>query len=131
MVCQKCEKKLANLANPDVWRDGGKNNTTGYGKDGGGRKIGENMLLKNMKHGRAAPFIKKCRGCKKSMHQEGQYCSACAHQQGLCAICGKKMVDVSAFRMDLGNQFNESQKERQRLKEKAEKEAPKEEIDQR
>eukprot|EP00397_Hematodinium_sp_SG-2012_P063137 GEMP01086544.1.p2 GENE.GEMP01086544.1~~GEMP01086544.1.p2 ORF type:complete len:161 (+),score=34.04 GEMP01086544.1:253-735(+) len=145
MVCQKCEAKLAKLANPDVWRDGGRNNTTGYGKgawrrqcaapcrnyvyllfvvtDSGGRKLGENMLLKNKKMNRPGPCSRTCRTCKGTMYQEGVYCSACAHRGGFCAVCGKKMVDVSNFRMDLGNKFDEVAGDRAKIKQREEQRA--------
>lgn len=93
MVCSKCEKKLAKLANPDVWREGGRNSTM-YGKSGG-RVIGENMLLKHKARDKANPYQSKCKTCKCSVHQQGVYCSECAYKNGLCAMCGKKMVDVS------------------------------------
>uniref|UniRef100_A0A7S1WGE9 Cysteine-rich PDZ-binding protein n=1 Tax=Alexandrium catenella TaxID=2925 RepID=A0A7S1WGE9_ALECA len=93
MVCSKCEKKLAKLANPDVWRDGGRNSTM-YGK-AGGRAVGENMLLKHKQRDKANPYSHKCKVCRQSIHQQGVYCSACAYKGGFCAMCGKEMVDVS------------------------------------
>mmetsp|Transcript_22777 Transcript_22777/g.53155 ORF Transcript_22777/g.53155 Transcript_22777/m.53155 type:complete len:103 (-) Transcript_22777:33-341(-) len=101
MVCTKCEAKLAKLANPDVWRDGGRNSTKDS-KDGG-RKVKENMLLKNnnFKKDKANPYQSKCKVCRQALHQKGEYCSACAYQGGFCAMCGKKMVDVSGHLMSL------------------------------
>mmetsp|Transcript_79497 Transcript_79497/g.184485 ORF Transcript_79497/g.184485 Transcript_79497/m.184485 type:complete len:101 (+) Transcript_79497:74-376(+) len=93
MVCSKCEKKLAKLANPDVWREGGRNNTM-YGK-AGSRAVGENMLLKHKQRDKVNPYQSKCKVCRQSLHQEGTYCSACAYKGGFCAMCGKAMVDVS------------------------------------
>mmetsp|Transcript_44210 Transcript_44210/g.96120 ORF Transcript_44210/g.96120 Transcript_44210/m.96120 type:complete len:101 (+) Transcript_44210:65-367(+) len=99
MVCGKCEKKLAKLANPDVWRDGGRNSTQ-YGK-AGGRAVGENMLLKHKNRDKANPYQSRCKICRQSLHQQGMYCSACAYRGGLCAMCGKEMVDVSGHNQTL------------------------------
>mmetsp|Transcript_134328 Transcript_134328/g.189833 ORF Transcript_134328/g.189833 Transcript_134328/m.189833 type:complete len:103 (-) Transcript_134328:61-369(-) len=95
MVCGKCEKKLAKLANPDVWREGGRNNTM-RDKDKGARTINENMLLKHKTYQQKGnPYASKCKHCKCALHQPGVYCSQCAYANGFCAMCGKKMVDVS------------------------------------
>ncbi|CAK0834700.1 unnamed protein product [Prorocentrum cordatum] len=94
MVCAKCEKKLSVIANPDVWREGGRNNTSRSSATGG-RKIGENMLLKHKFKDKANPYQSKCKVCKTTLHQKGVYCSACAYRGGFCAMCGKEMVDVS------------------------------------
>lgn len=93
MVCTKCEKKLKSLANPDVWRDGGKNSTQ-YGK-AGARAVGQNMLLKHKQKERFNPYQNKCKICRSAMSQQGEYCPGCAYKQGVCQMCGKKMVDVS------------------------------------
>eukprot|EP00929_Paragymnodinium_shiwhaense_P043955 TRINITY_DN22559_c0_g1_i1.p2 TRINITY_DN22559_c0_g1~~TRINITY_DN22559_c0_g1_i1.p2 ORF type:complete len:105 (-),score=33.18 TRINITY_DN22559_c0_g1_i1:196-510(-) len=101
MVCGKCEKKLAKLANPDVWRDGGRNNTKATGKDGG-RTVGAektNQLLKHKFKDKANPFKSKCKVCKCTLHQEGVYCATCAYKGGFCTMCGKEMVDVSSHGM--------------------------------
>eukprot|EP00931_Biecheleriopsis_adriatica_P053609 TRINITY_DN31415_c0_g2_i1.p1 TRINITY_DN31415_c0_g2~~TRINITY_DN31415_c0_g2_i1.p1 ORF type:complete len:101 (+),score=16.40 TRINITY_DN31415_c0_g2_i1:85-387(+) len=97
MVCAKCEKKLAKLANPDVWREGGRNNTMN-GKPGG-RTINENMLLKHKQVNKSNPYGSKCKHCKCTLHQQGVYCSQCAYQNGFCAMCGKKIVDTSLHLM--------------------------------
>eukprot|EP00438_Fugacium_kawagutii_P027564 Skav206268 [mRNA] locus=scaffold888:78616:83671:- [translate_table: standard] len=71
MVCQKCEKKLAKLANPDVWREGGRNNTM-RDKDKGARTINENMLLKHKTYKQQGnPYAAKCKHCKCALHQAG------------------------------------------------------------
>ncbi|CAE8624670.1 unnamed protein product, partial [Polarella glacialis] len=88
-------------ANPDVWRDGGRNNTSSSSKTGG-RIIGQNMLLKNkggFSVGKANPYSSKCKHCKCALHQQGEYCSQCAYTRGLCAMCGKAIVDVSMHLM--------------------------------
>jgi len=101
MVCGKCEKKLAKLSTPDVRRTFGKGSSLGYGKvEEQSRRIGSDTLSKSFKQSRAAPYMKKCFTCKRSMYQDGMHCAGCAHQKGLCTMCGKKIVDISSFRMD-------------------------------
>ena len=47
-------------------------------------------------------FIKKnsgkCLICKNNCHQPSfYYCQMCSYQKGICAMCGKKMHDVSNY----------------------------------
>ncbi|CEL95774.1 unnamed protein product [Vitrella brassicaformis CCMP3155] len=101
MVCEKCQKKLSKLVTPDAWRDGARNTTGGAD---GGRKVGGNVLTDKKSKFRASPYglaAGHCKLCKSSLHQAGVYCSDCAHKKGRCAMCGKKMVDVSSHNMAL------------------------------
>lgn len=37
--------------------------------------------------------------CKQKVHQSGShYCQACAYKKGICAMCGKKMLDTKNYR---------------------------------
>jgi hypothetical protein len=91
MVCDKCEKKLAKVICPDKWKDGARNTT-----EGGGRKLNENKLLGKGKNNRYSPYAgAKCKICKSNVHQQGgTYCQACAYSKGLCALCGKMIMDT-------------------------------------
>ena len=40
----------------------------------------------------------KCLVCKQQLHQTAQYCQTCAFKRGLCAMCGKQMLDVSKYK---------------------------------
>lgn len=40
-----------------------------------------------------------CRICKKPVHQWANYCNDCAYKKGICARCGKKVVDTSEYKM--------------------------------
>ncbi|EGD81782.1 cysteine-rich PDZ-binding protein [Salpingoeca rosetta] len=91
MVCAKCEKKLAKLETPDKWKDGARN-TNASDK----RKIGANKLLKGKKN-RFNPYeqFHKCKICKVKVHQKhAHYCQGCAYKIGICAMCGKQMIDT-------------------------------------
>ncbi|XP_065920496.1 cysteine-rich PDZ-binding protein-like [Dysidea avara] len=95
MVCKDCEKKLGRVACPDPWKSGARNTV-----DGGGRKVGENKAITGKK-ARFNPYqrFEKCRICKQQVHQVGShYCQGCAYKKGICAMCGKKILDVSSYR---------------------------------
>ncbi|XP_063427124.1 cysteine-rich PDZ-binding protein-like [Mytilus trossulus] len=95
MVCEKCEKKLGKVITPDPWKTGARNIT-----EGGGRKIGENKAL-TAKKNRFAPYegFAKCKICRSSVHQKGShYCQGCAYKKGICAMCGKKIIETKNYR---------------------------------
>lgn len=97
MVCEKCEKKLGKVITPDTWKDGARNTT-----ESGGRKLNENKLLTSKK-ARFDPYSKSgfaiCRICKSSVHQSGShYCQGCAYKKGICAMCGKKVLDTKNYK---------------------------------
>uniref|UniRef100_A0A7N0REN3 Cysteine-rich PDZ-binding protein n=1 Tax=Kalanchoe fedtschenkoi TaxID=63787 RepID=A0A7N0REN3_KALFE len=92
MVCDKCEKKLAKVIVPDKWKEGASNTT-----EGGGRKINENKLLS--KKNRWSPLgTTKCIICKQQVHQNGKYCHTCAYSKGVCAMCGKQVLDTKFYK---------------------------------
>ena len=45
------------------------------------------------------PYSSKCKVCKSSLHQEAIYCQTCAYSKGLCAMCGKQILDTSSHKM--------------------------------
>lgn len=91
MVCDKCQKKLAKVAAPDKWKDGA-NNTI----ESGGRKIKENKMLSKKKQW--APYSAKCTICKSSLPQDYTYCQKCAYARGVCAMCGKQVLDTKGYK---------------------------------
>jgi hypothetical protein len=97
MVCEKCEKKLAKVITPDVWKDGARNVTGG--KDGG-RKVGVNMILLK-KHDKKYydPFGSKCSDCKCKVEKDTKYCNKCAYAKGLCKMCGTKIISTQFYKM--------------------------------
>ncbi|XP_064622671.1 cysteine-rich PDZ-binding protein-like [Lineus longissimus] len=96
MVCEKCQKKLGKVITPDPWKAGASNVT-----DTGGRKVNENKFLTSKKN-RFSPYqvkFEKCRICKTSVHQVGShYCQGCAYKKGICAMCGKKVLETKSYR---------------------------------
>eukprot|EP00055_Hartaetosiga_balthica_P005773 m.17465 g.17465 ORF g.17465 m.17465 type:complete len:99 (-) comp4786_c1_seq1:881-1177(-) len=91
MVCEKCEKKLTTIEAPDKWKDGARNTTS---SDKG--KIGANKLLKGKKN-KMNPYdtFRKCKICKCKVHQKhAHYCQGCAYKIGICAMCGKQIIDT-------------------------------------
>ncbi|XP_057536759.1 uncharacterized protein LOC130814646 [Amaranthus tricolor] len=92
MVCDKCEKKLAKVIVPDKWKAGASNTT-----ESGGRKINENKLLS--KKNRWTPYGNtKCTICKQQVHQDAKYCHTCAYSKGVCAMCGKQVLDTKFYK---------------------------------
>ncbi|CAH4037541.1 unnamed protein product [Pieris brassicae] len=96
MVCEKCEKKLGRVITPDPWKTGARNTV-----ESGGRKVGENKAL-TAKKGRYNPYTSKfheCKICRTKVHQVGShYCQACAYKKGICAMCGKKILETANYR---------------------------------
>ncbi|XP_039113962.1 cysteine-rich PDZ-binding protein-like [Dioscorea cayenensis subsp. rotundata] len=92
MVCDKCQKKLSKVIVPDKWKEGASNTT-----EGGGRKINENKLLS--KKQRWTPYGNtKCIICKQQVHQDAKYCHTCAYSKGVCAMCGKQVIDTKFYK---------------------------------
>lgn len=95
MVCEKCEKKLGKVITPDPWKAGARNTT-----EGGGRLVNENKAL-TAKKARFTPYGKfaECRICRQKVHQVGSnYCQGCAYKKGICAMCGKKILETKNYR---------------------------------
>ncbi|RWS22281.1 cysteine-rich PDZ-binding protein-like isoform X1 [Leptotrombidium deliense] len=94
MVCEKCQSKLGKVITPDTWKDGARNTT-----ESGGRVVNENKAL-TAKKSRFAPYtnFRKCKICKQKVHQSGShYCQECAYKKGICAMCGKKMMQTKNY----------------------------------
>lgn len=91
MVCTKCENKLSKVIVPDKWKAGARNTT-----EGGGRKLNQNKLLSKKKGW--TPVNSKCKVCKSTLHQEAKYCQGCAYQKGICAMCGRQILDVAGYK---------------------------------
>ncbi|GAA5899808.1 hypothetical protein JCM6882_005440 [Rhodosporidiobolus microsporus] len=123
MVCAKCEKKLAKssgsqVAAVDMWKSASER--------GASRKIGENKLLSSKSRyspyapggskaggssssagasgskggGLSTPAVGKCTTCKVTVAREGnKYCQGCAYKGGVCAMCGKQILDTRGYKM--------------------------------
>jgi len=92
MPCADCQKKLGTVICPDPWKAGARNTL-----ESGGRKVNENKLLTKAK--RFTPYNKVCRLCKMQVHEDGAtYCQTCAYKRGICAMCGKQILDTSMYK---------------------------------
>lgn len=40
----------------------------------------------------------KCIICKQQVHQDGKYCHTCAYSKGVCAMCGKQVLDTKHYK---------------------------------
>ncbi|KAG7259779.1 hypothetical protein CRUP_021664 [Coryphaenoides rupestris] len=92
MVCEKCEKKLGKVITPDTWKDGARNTTA--------VQIVSSRVFQGLGFD---PYSKTgfaiCRICKSSVHQSGShYCQGCAYKKGICAMCGKKVLDTKNYK---------------------------------
>ncbi|GAA6007294.1 cysteine-rich PDZ-binding protein [Rhodotorula paludigena] len=123
MVCAKCEKKLAKsgastMAATDVWKAPGSS----------GRKVGENKLLSSKARyspyapapsssagkgkekgkekggmdvaGGSGGTVGRCETCRSVVARPGaKFCQGCAYKKGLCAMCGKQILDTTGYKM--------------------------------
>mmetsp|Transcript_61 Transcript_61/g.55 ORF Transcript_61/g.55 Transcript_61/m.55 type:complete len:100 (+) Transcript_61:158-457(+) len=98
MVCDKCQEKLSTLCVPDKWKEGAKNTVAG-----GGMKAGKsNKALQRKKHSEQwIPANNICRICKSKVQAKMNYCNDCAHCKGICAMCGRKALDIGSHKMSL------------------------------
>jgi hypothetical protein len=96
MVCRDCEKKLDVIVVPDKWKTGARNTTPQ-------QSLNENKLLsKGIQQARNNPYSQKCTSCSARIHQSGAiYCQACAYKGGLCAMCGKSILDTKNYRQSM------------------------------
>ncbi|CAH3199184.1 unnamed protein product [Porites evermanni] len=71
-----------------------------YSLESGGRKVNENKLLTQKKN-RFNPYttFNKCRICKQTVHQmHSHYCQKTFFPLGICAMCGKQVLDTTNYR---------------------------------
>ena len=113
MVCESCETRLkAKVCVPDKWKDGAQNinevRIGGGGKTavsaiatGGKASVGKtNKALERLKTDEKwIPKKTICRICKSKTQVNMNFCNDCAHKKGICAMCGKKVVDTSMHKM--------------------------------
>ncbi|XP_050436129.1 cysteine-rich PDZ-binding protein [Adelges cooleyi] len=110
MVCDKCEKKLGTAATPDPWKAGSRNAIqTNRVHDQDNKHLQQISKVKTLTGGskssssttKTTPysFISSCRICKQKIHLPGRnYCQSCAYKKGICAMCGKKILDIRGYK---------------------------------
>ncbi|RCN44522.1 hypothetical protein ANCCAN_09513 [Ancylostoma caninum] len=94
MVCDACQKKLTKIVGIDPYRNKAHNKLTGVQKR---PPANQNKLLGSEK--KATVMNVKCKICKCAVHQVGShYCQTCAYQKGICAMCGKRILNTTGLR---------------------------------
>lgn len=102
MVCDDCTRQLSIISAPDPWK---------VGSASASRKIDENKALR--KGVRANPYGNCCKVCKMKVQQNNAtYCTQCAYAKGICAICGKQVLDTSMYKMSEGGSFTHTVRDR-------------------
>ena len=88
MVCAKCEAKLPKLVVADKWKHAATKSSSGPVRGGAARRVAPP----------AAP--RPCRACKGGIHLAGaSYCQSCAYKNGICAMCGTRVLAIDAYKM--------------------------------
>ena len=83
MVCEECQKKLNKLVTVD---------------DQKRRQYG-NLKIKDLTYKIKSKFkMRFCKNCKGRCEGENNYCLTCAHKNGICEICGKKLINTIMFK---------------------------------
>ena len=73
----------------------------GVGSSAASKALGlnKNSLIGARKQQQRAMLVQgKCKLCKQTVHQAGHYCQACAYKKGICAMCGKKVLDTKFYK---------------------------------
>ncbi|KAI9337553.1 microtubule-associated protein CRIPT-domain-containing protein [Obelidium mucronatum] len=100
MVCTKCEKKLGTLIHAEMRKanDGQSSSSSASASGAKGRGAGNTLLSKKNKN-KFAPYETRCKLCKTRVHQEGShYCQNCSYKNGICAMCGVKILDTKLYK---------------------------------
>jgi hypothetical protein len=103
MVCSKCEAKLPKLCVGDKWRDAKsmaarKTTSATSGPIKTAKSSGADTA--SGAGGGPALGLRPCRLCKAKVHLEGAwYCHQCAYKNGICAMCGTRVLDTSSYKM--------------------------------
>lgn len=98
MVCDSCQTKLTKVAVPDKWKAGARN-VVAVGAIRPGKT--NRLLAAKKESSQWVPDESHCRICRTKVQAQMHYCNDCAHKRGICAMCGKKVVDTSSYKMTL------------------------------
>ena len=101
MVCAKCEAKLPKLIVADKWKAGAIDaRKTTSASSGGSGSIGGVGVGAAGGGGGPAMTLRPCRLCKAKVHLEGaHYCQPCAYKNGICAMCGARVLATAGYTM--------------------------------
>jgi hypothetical protein len=114
MVCEKCESKLRSLAVPEVKRKRDVASASAPSAAAseaparaaaptvGGKMPSAARVASSLSGAaRAQPFVAQaCRICHTHLRDANcHYCQSCAYRNGICAMCGRKLVaDLHRFK---------------------------------
>ena len=99
MVCAKCEAKLPKLVVGDKWKGGAGSKQPGAPSSASGPMRGGKVGVPG-KLGAAPAISRPCRLCKGNVHlAQAHYCQACAYKNGICAMCGTRVLDTTSYKM--------------------------------
>ncbi|KAJ3023237.1 hypothetical protein HKX48_003841 [Thoreauomyces humboldtii] len=103
MVCKKCEKKLGTLATSDPFAKRGatsiKTSAAGPIRKETNKLLSAKAKMAGLKGGVGSPYQTKCRICKQGVHQaHSHYCQQCSYKNGICAMCGAQILDISGYK---------------------------------
>ena len=83
MVCEECQKKLNKLITVD---------------DKNRRQYG-NLKIKDLTYKIKSKYkMNFCKNCTGRCEGENNYCLTCAHKNGICEMCGKKLINTIMFK---------------------------------
>ncbi|CAM9470958.1 unnamed protein product [Heterosigma akashiwo] len=51
------------------------------------------------KHEGLPPLERACRICKQKVAQNAHYCQECAYAKGICAMCGRRILNTKEYKM--------------------------------
>jgi hypothetical protein len=104
MVCAACERKRRARGDDALVhaRPTSRRELALGGADARGarRPVNENKALAAMRrtpYGRPGARRATCAVCRCALRDGGTHCNACAYARGVCAGCGVKIMDVSAY----------------------------------
>ncbi|KAL1510636.1 hypothetical protein AB1Y20_006936 [Prymnesium parvum] len=98
MVCDDCKSKLSSLATGDPFKGGSS------GGPASSRQATNTLLRRGVT---SNPYGHHCSICKQRCQVQGAtFCTICAYAKGVCAICGKQVLDISMYKMSEGGGFN-------------------------
>ena len=93
MVCKDCEKKLSSkVIVPDKWKDGAQRHRRHRRRP---RDDLPQLVITSARRNPKVPGGRQDgRICKSAVSQDANYCQECAHHNGICAMCGKRVDDL-------------------------------------
>jgi hypothetical protein len=90
MVCEDCARKNEKLVTPVMYSESSD-------KTGASKSVIKNMILHKRKY-EFDPMGIRCLTCKGRVENKNKYCLTCAYKNGICEMCGKKLVNTKLYK---------------------------------